>query len=86
MLLRITPTSDFAALVDCELVIEAVFEDRAVKAAATQKAEAVLKPDTIFASKQIEAIARIAGRAAATAALTQTAGRLVADAPFLTSS
>ena len=50
VLLRITPTSDFAALVDCELVIEAVFEDRAVKAAVTQKAEAVLKPDSIFAS------------------------------------
>ena len=31
LLARITPTADYAALKDCELVVEAVFEDRAVK-------------------------------------------------------
>lgn len=46
----ITPCSDHAHLEGCELVIEAVFEDRAVKAAVTQAAEAVLTPDAIFAS------------------------------------
>jgi 3-hydroxyacyl-CoA dehydrogenase/enoyl-CoA hydratase/3-hydroxybutyryl-CoA epimerase len=50
VLARITATNDFAALAGCELVIEAVFEDRAVKADVTRKAEAVLPPDTIFAS------------------------------------
>jgi 3-hydroxyacyl-CoA dehydrogenase / enoyl-CoA hydratase / 3-hydroxybutyryl-CoA epimerase len=49
-LVRITPTNDFAVLSDCELVIEAVFEDRAVKAEVTKKAEAVLRPDVILAS------------------------------------
>ena len=31
ILARITATSDFAALSDCELVVEGVFEDRAIK-------------------------------------------------------
>ncbi len=47
---RITATDDFAALRDCEIVVEGVFEDRAVKAEVTRKAEAVLPPDAIFAS------------------------------------
>jgi len=50
VLSRITPGDDFNTLADCELVIEAVFEDRAVKAEVTRKAEAVLSPDTILAS------------------------------------
>jgi 3-hydroxyacyl-CoA dehydrogenase/enoyl-CoA hydratase/3-hydroxybutyryl-CoA epimerase len=50
VLLRITPTSDFHALADCELVIEAVFEDRAVKAEVTRRAEAVLKNNALLAS------------------------------------
>lgn len=49
-LARIQPTADFADLKGCELVIEAVFEDRAIKAGVTQKAEAVLGPDAVFAS------------------------------------
>jgi len=50
ILARIHPTSDFADLVGCDLVIEAVFEDRAIKAETTKKVEAVLGADTIFGS------------------------------------
>jgi 3-hydroxyacyl-CoA dehydrogenase/enoyl-CoA hydratase/3-hydroxybutyryl-CoA epimerase len=49
-LARIHPTADHADLSGCDLVIEAVFEDRAIKAEATAKAEAVLGPDAVFAS------------------------------------
>lgn len=48
VLARIRPTTDFAALAGCELVIEAVFEDRAVKEEAIRKAEAVLTPSAVF--------------------------------------
>lgn len=50
LLARITPTTDFAALAGCELVIEAVFEDRAVKADVTRRAETVLGAGAVFAS------------------------------------
>lgn len=49
-LARITPITDYAVLAGCELVIEAVFEDRAVKADVTRRAEAVLGPGAVFAS------------------------------------
>ncbi|HEX7783409.1 MAG TPA: 3-hydroxyacyl-CoA dehydrogenase NAD-binding domain-containing protein [Sphingobium sp.] len=49
-LARITPTADFADLAGADFVIEAVFEDRAIKAEATQKTEAVLGAGTIFGS------------------------------------
>ena len=49
-LARITATTDYNDLKGCELVIEAVFEDRAIKAEVTAKAEAVLADDAIFAS------------------------------------
>ncbi len=47
---RIHPTSDFADLAGCELVVEAVFESRAIKADVTAKTEAVIAEDAIFAS------------------------------------
>ena len=47
---RITATTDFAALQGCDLVIEAVFEDPAIKADVTQKAEPFLADGGIFAS------------------------------------
>ena len=47
---RVRPTADFAALDGCDIVVEAVFEDRALKADVTRKAEAQLAPDAIFAS------------------------------------
>src|SRR5215475_11869699 len=42
LLARITPTADYGALKDCELVIEAVFEKRDVKVETIKKAEAVI--------------------------------------------
>ena len=50
MLAKINATPDFGALKDCQLVIEAVFEQREVKAEATRKAEASLPADAVFAS------------------------------------
>ncbi len=47
---RITPTTDYAALAGSDFLIEAVFEDRAVKAEATRRAEAVIAPDAVFAT------------------------------------
>jgi 3-hydroxyacyl-CoA dehydrogenase/enoyl-CoA hydratase/3-hydroxybutyryl-CoA epimerase len=63
----ITPTADYADLAGCDLVVEAVFEDSAVKKAATEQAEAVLKPSAIFASNTstipITALAKNSARA-----------------------
>ena len=50
LLARIRPTTDFALLKTADLVIEAVFEDRAVKAEATKKAEAAMKESAVFGS------------------------------------
>jgi 3-hydroxyacyl-CoA dehydrogenase / enoyl-CoA hydratase / 3-hydroxybutyryl-CoA epimerase len=50
LLARITPTADYGALRDCDLVIEAVFEDRQVKAEAIAKAEAVIGDNVVFGS------------------------------------
>jgi 3-hydroxyacyl-CoA dehydrogenase/enoyl-CoA hydratase/3-hydroxybutyryl-CoA epimerase len=50
LLARIKPTADYADLKGCELVIEAVFEKREIKADVTKKAEAVIGGDAIFAS------------------------------------
>ncbi len=50
LLARITPTAAYEDLAGTDLIIEAVFEDRAVKADVTQKANAVLSPGSIFAS------------------------------------
>ena len=50
VLARIAPTTDYAALAGCDLVVEAVFEDPKVKAEVTAKAEAVLGPDAVFAT------------------------------------
>ena len=49
-LARIKPTVDYADLAGCELVIEAVFENREVKADVTRKAAAVLGDAALFAS------------------------------------
>jgi 3-hydroxyacyl-CoA dehydrogenase / enoyl-CoA hydratase / 3-hydroxybutyryl-CoA epimerase len=47
---RINATTDYAALAGCDLVVEAVFEDMGIKAEVTQKVEAVVGPDCIFAT------------------------------------
>jgi len=46
----IRPTIDFADLDGCDLVIEAVFEDRAIKRKVTEASEAVIPAEAIFAS------------------------------------
>ncbi|MCC6889544.1 MAG: enoyl-CoA hydratase/isomerase family protein [Hyphomicrobiales bacterium] len=50
LLARITATADYAALSGCDLVIEAVFEDRAVKAEAIKKAQPMIGEQAILAS------------------------------------
>ena len=50
ILARVTATPDYAALAGCDLIVEAVFEDPAVKADVTQKAEAAIPDDCIFAT------------------------------------
>ena len=47
---RITPTADYSALADCDLVVEAVFEAPDVKKAVIDEVEQHLQPDAIFAS------------------------------------
>jgi 3-hydroxyacyl-CoA dehydrogenase/enoyl-CoA hydratase/3-hydroxybutyryl-CoA epimerase len=49
-LARITPAADYAALKDCDLVVEAVFEDPHVKGEVFKKLQAVLRADAIIAS------------------------------------
>lgn len=50
VLARITPTTDYAALAGCELVVEAVFEQRDIKADATRNTAAATGPDILFGS------------------------------------
>jgi 3-hydroxyacyl-CoA dehydrogenase/enoyl-CoA hydratase/3-hydroxybutyryl-CoA epimerase len=50
LLARIATTADYNALKDCDLVVEAVFEDRKVKADVIAKVQAVIRDDAIFAS------------------------------------
>ena len=50
LLNRITPTADAADLKGCDLIIEAVFEQRALKAKVTQEAEPMLAAGGFFAS------------------------------------
>src|SRR6266446_78955 len=50
LLARIRATSDYGALRDCNLVVEAVFEDRKVKAGAIAAAEAAIGEGAIFGS------------------------------------
>jgi 3-hydroxyacyl-CoA dehydrogenase / enoyl-CoA hydratase / 3-hydroxybutyryl-CoA epimerase len=50
LLERIKATADFADLAGVDLIIEAVFEERGVKAEATAKAQAVIPSGAVFAS------------------------------------
>ncbi|KZX73300.1 3-hydroxyacyl-CoA dehydrogenase, partial [Oleiphilus sp. HI0009] len=49
-LARIHPTADAADLEGCDIIIEAVFEDRGLKAKVTQEAEAQMLETGVFAS------------------------------------
>ncbi len=64
---RILATTDYAALADCDLIVEAVFEDPKVKADVTAKVEAATGPDCIFATNTstlpISGLARASTRA-----------------------
>lgn len=63
---RIHPTTDYDRLDGCDVVVEAVFEDRGVKAAVTQKADAVLGDGAVFGSNTstlpITGLAQASGR------------------------
>ncbi len=50
LLSLITPTTDPSAVKDCDLIIEAVIEDRDIKATVTKETEAVTSEKSIFAS------------------------------------
>ena len=50
LLARIAPTADYVELQDCDLVIEAVFEDRKVKEEAIGRAQNVIGEHAIFGS------------------------------------
>ncbi len=50
ILAKITATADYSQLAGCDLIIEAVFENRALKAQVTQQAEAVMDATGVFAS------------------------------------
>lgn len=64
---RLSLTTDVAALTDCDLVIEAAFEDLAVKQGLLRELEGVLRPEAIIATN--------------TSALSVTAVAAVADHP-----
>jgi 3-hydroxyacyl-CoA dehydrogenase / enoyl-CoA hydratase / 3-hydroxybutyryl-CoA epimerase len=50
LLARISPTADFVELKDCDLVIEAVFEDRKIKEEVISRTQNVLGDQAIFGS------------------------------------
>jgi 3-hydroxyacyl-CoA dehydrogenase/enoyl-CoA hydratase/3-hydroxybutyryl-CoA epimerase len=50
LLALVRPTADAGALDGCDLIVEAVFENRALKAAVTKEAEPMLAPGGVFAS------------------------------------
>ncbi len=50
LLERITPTVSYDDLADCDLIIEAVFENREIKAKCTQQSEAVITNTAVYAS------------------------------------
>jgi len=50
LLARIQTTTSYEDLAGCDLVIEAVFEDRDIKAVCTQKSEAVIPANAVYAS------------------------------------
>lgn len=50
ILARITPTTDYARIGGSDIIIEAVFEDRGIKAETTRKAEPLLRDGGVFGS------------------------------------
>ena len=62
LLARITPTADYGALKDCDLVIEAVFEDRKVKADVIAKIQAVIGDERHVRLQHLDAADHLARR------------------------
>ncbi len=66
---RLTPSLEFEALADCDLVIEAVYESMEVKQDVFSRLDVIVKPGAILASNtsylDVDAIARATGRAEA---------------------
>ena len=66
ILARIAPTTRYEDLAGCDLVVEAVFENRAIKAEVARAAEAVLSGDAVFASNtstlSITSLAQVSAR------------------------
>ncbi len=64
---RIATTTELADLADCDLVVEAIFENFDAKAAAFRELDALLKPEAILASNTssiaITRLAAVTGRA-----------------------
>ena len=52
---RIQPTADYADLAGCDLIIEAVFETREIKADVTKATEAVVGPDVDLRVQHLDA-------------------------------
>ena len=78
LLARITPTADYADLKDCDLVIEAVFEDPKVKAEVIAKVEAAIRPDCDLRLEHLDAAdlrPRQEFRAARTSSSASTSSR-----------
>ncbi|WP_367104260.1 3-hydroxyacyl-CoA dehydrogenase NAD-binding domain-containing protein [uncultured Psychrobacter sp.] len=50
LLNRIQPTTSYDDLADCDLVIEAVFENREIKAKCTEQSEAIIPKSAVYAS------------------------------------
>ena len=72
LLAQIQPTAQAADLTGCDLIIEAVFENRALKAQVTQEAEPMLAPGGFFASNT--STLPISGLAKASVAPSQFVG------------
>ena len=62
LLARIHPTSDYAALKGCDLIVEAVFEDRAVKKEATAKGAGRRRARRDLRQQHLDAADHLAGR------------------------
>ena len=62
ILSRISATADYNVLKDCDLVIEAVFEDRKVKAETYAKAQPLLKAGRDLRLQHLDAADQFAGR------------------------
>ena len=81
ILARITPGTDYEGLRDADVVVEAVFEDRAIKAEVTKKLDAVLPETCVLATNTRRCRSRCwrrpaSGRSASSACTLSPADRM----------